>query len=195
MRHGFFLIGFTFLMLSLPVFVFLALQQQDNRQYAQQETEVLLIPDKLAATGGEKLTLQVDVKPLYEPVTAVQLTLVYPEDKLLLDRVEEGNTAFETPSENLNRNGFLRVGRETAIPVAEQKGVMTIHFNVIGDVTASEIKSAPGSPIVSGINKPLQSSIRLVDETDALPQNNVSGFEAFIATISAFFQTLNPLKG
>ena len=153
--------------LGFPVIVSMALTEQDSRQFAQQTTPIYLIPSAQKASKGEQLIVAMQVKANPTSIKGVQVNLTYPSDKLSPPEISYNNSAFNVQIEEYVSNGLITITRDASIPAVDEKTIASLKFTATDDVTPQEIKLAPNSFAISGVDtkKQLPVSLTTVDSS------------------------------
>lgn len=180
---------FGVLFIGLPIMVNLALTEQDPRQYAQEITPVYLIPSSEKILPQQELIIALQIKPKPTSIKSVQINLTYPADKLSVPTISYNNSPFQLANEQIVSPGFIKIGREASIPIADEKQIASLKFIASSRVTPQEIKLAPGSFAVSGVdNKHLPVTLTIVDSSYYQAQAN----NGFLGPFLNFLNDINP---
>lgn len=138
-----------FILLALPLTIFLVFHNTDSRQRASQEVIAYLVPDTTMAKPGETITYTLAVDSHSTPVKSAQVNLAYPGFKGEITTIETSKSPFDLPLEQIKGNGILKLGRETTTPVYGLQQIATIQLKATNALEASEVTLAPGSYILT----------------------------------------------
>jgi hypothetical protein len=167
-----------FLLLILPLMVYVVFQQQELRQHADELSTLYLLPNADNVLPGEKLIASFILDSQNKSVNTVQFTLTYPQEKLEFEAYDSKTSAFAIENEAVNGNGFIRIERETTIPVTKEQPVIDIIFRVLKETKAQELtlSHAKATNIQTSKNEPVGTALLSTSEY-TIEEKNLNGLQ------------------
>ncbi len=136
------------LLLSIPLTEYIVQQQQELRQQAQVTPHFHLVGESVQVLPGQTLPVGIAVDTQRIAIQSVQVNLVYPHDKLVVDTIDTNDSAFSLTNENITGNGLIRIGRESLTPTSGMLHVAQVVFIAKEPTTLDEIKLLSNSVIL-----------------------------------------------
>lgn len=143
------LFGFFFIVLALPLMMFLVGKQQELRQQASELPVEFLLSSVTKTTDTESnMKVALIAYARVDPINAVQVNLTYPQNKLDLVAIDTSESPFDQQTEQIADNGYITIARKTKTPQFGANPIATLTFKAKESTATSEIAVLSNSSVI-----------------------------------------------